>query len=453
MTNEIYFPFNIHLIEKDDGNYKFGVNGGDINSFIFNTYRGEFSSPYDFLPPPQDSNLANQNPYYPRNSSGKPLFDYSENLDEDEKEIEKITTFTIQATCDIYLTIPKIPAGFYNDVDKSKWFYGSAPYSFLNQFSIVTSLDEGFDEKYLKNTLFKGDKGEPSLLSSGFVYLNDEDFPGKIYIKIANIKIENNETFINYFFRSNVISPLRYIRLGSLKMRNIEILFTSISESKSETFIDSTQTITIKGEPDDPEIEGDQSTKDQEVPIPRNAAKIFIPIVNLAEVRSTFDSPYLFNKTIKEIKTLCLPLLKDKINFINDTYFYGQLTSQRTPESSVFLESLGLKFRKKSIKIFQIIIIYKESPNGKLIVENLYEDVNGYNELVKKIRDANDKAFKSAGSVNTEQPIELKKPMNKSEAYSIIGIKEVYTETEKDKPNKYIDLKPENIVDLIGFEE
>ena len=41
--------------------------------------------------------------------------------------------------------------------------------------------------------------------------------------------------------------------------------------------------------------------------------------------------------------------------------------------------------------------------------------------------------------------------MTKSEAYSLIGIKEVYTETEKDKPNKYIDLKPENIVELIGF--
>lgn len=453
MTNEIYFPFNIYLIEKDGDNYKFGVNGGDVNSFIFNTYRGEFSSPYDFLPPPQDSNLANQNPYYPRNSSGKPLFDYSENLDEDEKEIEKITTFIIKETCDIYLTIPKIPAGFYDDIDKSKWFYGSAPYSFLNQFSIVTSQDEGFDEKYLKNILFKGDKGEPPILPSGFVYLNDEDFPGKIYIKIANIEIDNDETFINYFFRSNVIAPLRYLRLGSLKMRNIEILFTTISESKSEIFIDSLQTITIKGEPDDPEIEGDQSTKDQEVPIPRNAAKIFIPIVNLAEVQSTFDSPYLFNKTIKEIKSLCLGLLKDKINFINDTYFYGQLISQRTSAGSIFLESLGLKFRKKSIKVFQIILIYKESTNGKLIVENIYEDIMGYNELVKKIRQTNDKAFKSAGSINTELPIELKTPMTKSQAYSLIGIKEVYTETEKDKPNKYIDLKPENIVDLIGFEE
>jgi hypothetical protein len=453
MTNEIYFPFNIYLIEKDGENYKFGVNGGDVNSFIFNTYRGEFSSPYDFLPPPEDSNLANENPYYPRNSSGKPLFDYSENLDEDEKEIEKITTFIIKETCDIYLTIPKIPAGFYDDIDKSEWFYGSAPYSFLNQFSIVTSKDEGFDEKYLKNINSKGDKGEPSILPSGFVYLNDEDFPGKIYIKIANIKIDNDETFINYFFRSNVIAPLRYLRLGSLRMRNIEILFTTISESKSETFIRSTETITIKGQPDDPEIEGDQSTPDIEEEIPRNAAKIFIPIANLAEVQSTFDSPYLFNKTIKEIKSLCLGLLRDKVNFINDSYFYGQLSSQRAAETSVFLENLGLKFRKQSIKIFQIILIYKESVNGKLIVENLHEDISGYNELAKKIRLINDKAFKSAGSVNTEEPIELKKRMTKSQAYSLIGIKEVYTETEKDKPNKYIDLKPENIVDLIGFDE
>lgn len=457
MTNEVYFPFNIYLIEKDGNSYKFGVNGGEVNSFVFNTYTADFLSSNNFTSSQEDSNLANKNPYYPRNSSGKPLFDYNENLDQDNKEVEERVTFVIQDSCDVYLTIPKIPASFYNFItDKSKWYYGFPPYDFINQFTIVTSVDEGFDEKYLKNTLTKGDKGEPSSLPAGFIYLNDEEFPGRIYIKIANIQISNNEISINYFFRSNVISPLRYFRLGSLKMRNIKIIFKTISEYPSETFISSKETVTIKGTEDDPLTDANEFTEDEQVEIPFNMGKVWLPIIAAQETTSTFDSPYLFNKTIAEIKTSCKKLIEDKINFINNSYSYGIYSGRTTGAfgyGSAFYKSLGAKFKKNRVKVYQIIIIYKENTNGKLIVENLFEDIVGYNALIRSVKQKNSKIFKSSGSTNTEEELIEKKPMTKTEAYFLLNLEESLLQREEGKPDKYINLKPENIVDLIGFDE
>lgn len=450
MNNEFYFPFNIYLIEKNGINYKFAVNGGDINSFIFNTYRSEFVYPYNYQSLKQDSNLANKNPFYPRNSTNNPLFDFSENLDEDNKSVQDRITFTVQETCDVYLAIPKIPAGFYGPVlytiDKSQWYYGNPP-DFLNQFSVVTSKDEGFDEKYLKNINIKGDKGKPSIFPSGFVYLNENDFPGKIYIKIANVKIDNQGIEINYFFRSNVISPIRYLRLGSLKMRNIQIFFTTISETKLEGSIKSRETITIKGREDDPSTEEvNEKEEDQEVEITNNMAKTYYPLSVFEERDSNFDSPYLFNRTLTDIKNSCLKLIESKINFINQSYFYGQIDTGR---------SLGSKFRKNSLRVFRILIIYKDSTNGKLIIEKIHEDVAAYNELRKKIKELNDKNLKAIGGdiPIDEGPIEEKKPMTKSEAYNIIGLKEFHRQVEEGQPDKYIDLKLEDIVDLIGFED
>jgi hypothetical protein len=454
MTNEVYFPFNIYLIEKDGNSYKFGVNGGDINSFVFNTYVSEFSS-NNFIPPVEDSNLANKNPFYPRNSSGKPLFDYNENLDQDEKEVQERVTFTIQDSCDVYLTIPKIPASFYDyQADKSKWYYGSAPSDFINQFTIVTSADEGFNEKYLKNTLTKGDKGEPNLLPAGFVYLNDEDFPGRIYIKIANIQINNNGVSINYFFRSNVISPLRYFRLGSLKMRNIKIIFKTISEYPSETFLPSKETKTIKGMEDDPLTDADESTEDEEVEIPFNMAKVWLPIIGAQETISTFDSPYLFNKSISEIENSCKKLIENKINFINNSYFYGTYsgrTSGAQGYSSAFYKSLGAKYKKNKVKVYQIILIYKETTNGKLIVKNLFEDVVAYNALINGVKQKNSKIFQSSGFSNTAKEVVEKKPMTETEAYILLNLEETLLQRKEGKPDKYIKLNPDKIVELIGF--
>jgi hypothetical protein len=457
MTNEVYFPFNIYLIEKDGNSYKFGVNGGEVNSFVFNTYTADFFSSNSFISSDKDSNLANKNPYYPRNSSGKPLFDYNENLDQDPKEVEETITFTIQGSCDVYLTIPKIPASFYNFItDKSEWYYGTPPYDFINQFTIVTSVDEGFNDKYLKNTLIKGDKGEPNLLPTGFIYLNDEEFPGRIYIKIANIKIDSGGVSINYFFRSNVISPLRYFRLGNLKMRNIEIKFKTISEYPSETFIQSKETITISGTEDDPLTQANEFSEDEQVEIPNNMAKVWLPIIAAQETSSTFDSPYLFNKSIAEIKNSCKRLIEDKINFINNTYSYAAY-SGRTGSASgygtAFYKSLGVKYKKNKVKIYQIIIIYKENTNGKLIVENLFEDVKTYNALMSGVRRKNSKLFQSAGFSNSETELIEKKPMTKTEIYLELNLEETLLQREQGKADKYIKLNPDKIVELIGFAE
>lgn len=451
MTNEIYFPFNIGLIEKNGSNYKFEVNGGDINSIIFSTYRATFSNYNDFLPPAQDSSLANKNPYYPRNSLGKPLFDFNENLD--EKIQDERTTFTINETCDIYLTIPKVPAGFEdNNYSKSSWFYGSAPYAFLNEFSIVTSIDEGFDDQYLKNTFSKGGTGDiESLSSSEFIYLENKNYPGRVYIKIANIQIKNNEVFINYFFRSNVISPLRYMSLGNLRMRNLKIIYTIIAQTQTESAIPKQETITIKGQEDDPTTEIDEYIADETFLDDLPKAKIFVPTLGMGETTYSFNSPYLFNKPINEIKTLCKSLIESRINFLFTNYYAGRILGSA---ENTFASSFGLKVKKENFKIIQIIFIYKESTNGKLIVENLFEDIKSYNSLKKIISDTNAKVFKELDRENpSPEDREDKKPMTKSEAYSFLKLDEELEEYKEGKINKFIDLKIEETVQLIGFAE
>jgi hypothetical protein len=454
MTNEVYFPFNIGLIEKNGSNYKFEVNGGDINSIIFSTYRATFSNYNDFLPPAQDSSLANKNPYYPRNSLGNPLFDFNENLDEKIKD--ERTTFTINETCDIYLTIPKVPAGFEDySFSKASWFYGLAPYAFLNEFSIVTSIDEGFDDQYLKNTLSKGGTGDIETLSSSeFIYLKNEDYPGRIYIKIANIQIKNSEVFINYFFRSNVIAPLRYMSLGNLRMRNLKIIYTIISQTQKEAAIPKQETITIKGVKDDPTTELDEYIPDETFVDNLPKAKIFVPILGMGEETYTFNSPYLFNKPINEIKTLCKSSIESRINFLFTNYYADRIIGTLSGTTGAFASSFGLRVKKENLKIVQIIFIYKESTNGKLIVENLFEDVKSYNSLKKLINDTNAKAYKGLGLEDSApEDMEDKKPMTKSEAYSFLKLNEEMAEYKEGKISNFVDLKLEETVQLIGFAE
>jgi hypothetical protein len=237
-------------------------------------------------------------------------------------------------------------------------------------------------------------------------------------------------------------------------MRNIKIIFKTISEYPSETFLPSKETKTIKGMEDDPLTDADESTEDEEVEIPFNMAKVWLPIIGAQETISTFDSPYLFNKSISEIENSCKKLIENKINFINNSYFYGTYsgrTSGAQGYSSAFYKSLGAKYKKNKVKVYQIILIYKETTNGKLIVKNLFEDVVAYNALINGVKQKNSKIFQSSGFSNTAKEVVEKKPMTETEAYILLNLEETLLQRKEGKPDKYIKLNPDKIVELIGF--
>ena len=559
MNNDVFFPFNIYLLEKKGDYYEFCVNAGYINSQITDVFR---ANAYKWAIPPEYTNTeyTNENPFYPRNSLNLPLRDFDDNLKGDITQ-----TFRTDKTCDIYLTIPKVSLSHYPTTDgyiKTIWYRGFPPYDYINQFNIVTSNDEDFEERYLKNIDIKGDIGSedytvgPIRFPQGFNYFDDIKYPGRIYIKIANIEIKNNNFFIKYFFRSNVIAPIKYFRLGALSMRNIRIIYKTISKypNQSSVRLDEAgnekeqgsllgeSAVASGGDRGDLQLSGlksgslqlgrlksgglkganlqgaktlqtgaleaseelgskqsssrgsdtngvvpdsqtsnsggdsedsggsDEESGGPDTDIESNAydmARVYFNVWSLSDVTGDFESPYLFDKTLIEIESLCKNEIIKKINFINESYFYSMYTGQNY--NNAFL---GKKYKKQDLQVYQIILVYQESMNGKIICKNIFEDIGVYNTVAKGVNDDNNEIFSS--NKKGYQPGEYteRKPMTESEAYSFLGLdpfvelEKIETQEEENveeeaeektdkKPKEYekISLDLDKIVELINFEK
>jgi hypothetical protein len=406
MSNQTYLPFQVILSAKKGNKYSFIVNAGNINSFILNTYKANY---FNFRI--NDKPLDEKN-YYPFNT-----------LEESTYKLGKtfLKTFETTTSCDVYLTIPKVPAGFYVDSwgGKINWWLNDQSYhsDFLNQFSIITSTDEKFQEYYDNNILYIQQKDDFKN-SGGIQILKDSEYAGKIYIKIASIIIKSNEVKITPFLRSNVLSPHRYLRLGDLSNRNIKIYFKSVGKSKAfaidrENYLFSTvngrggyyEEGTIKGEEDDPFTDWDDSTPDEKYAIPFSFSSRSSSTLKLVENSSYFSSPLFINKSIQEIESLAKGEIEKRINYLNETYVYeGRFKNEKEFEY----------FRKEDLQVYQIILIYKETLGDKLIVKNAYENISVYNSIKKETT--------PEPTDGSTPDIVLKKNMTKDEAYSFLGV-------------------------------
>jgi hypothetical protein len=229
-------PFYISLVDKSTSSLGFIVNAGDINSFILSTYKAK----YDEIKGPQTIEERN---YYARVGEGT-------NISKSFKFGNDWTpTFYTNVSCQVYITIPKIPAAFdyipqaSEGLRKDWWLKPSkGNKNFLNQFKIVKSNDEGFNEEKNKNLAsVYSDDTDWSSPPDTTQFLSDADYSGKTYIKLADINLagETNSNqepkrIVKNFFRSNIIAPTRYIRYGSLNLRNLRLyvdVFGLISSS------------------------------------------------------------------------------------------------------------------------------------------------------------------------------------------------------------------------------
>ena len=135
--NEFNSPFYVSLIDSSEGQYKFVVNAGDINSFIFSTYKAKYKSPFS-----SNENIlkVDERDYYAVNSQKERSFKFGDFWQ---------PTFIINDSCNVYLTIPKVPQGFNDPYSANisfkrlHWWAGNSPLDFLNQFkngSIINTI-------------------------------------------------------------------------------------------------------------------------------------------------------------------------------------------------------------------------------------------------------------------------------------------------------------------------
>lgn len=344
--NEFISPFYVSLIDVLGGNYKFIVNAGDINSFILSTYKAKYKN---ILNKEENILKVQEDDYYAVNLQKEKSFKFGTSW---------TPTFTTNSSCDVYLTIPKIPAGFitYSPItafDKMLWWTGMSPLDFLNQFKIVTSIDENFETDYIKNTFYiDKDTAFRTYFNGPKVtqFLDDIKYPGKIYIKLASIKIDNGKVSIENFFKSEVISPTRFIRYGNTKLLN-------------EKYI---------------------------------ARVIALTPNSLVTYDLDFNSPLMVDKDSTSGNSTSEII--DKIQ--NILRYYKDAGADTDIELRYYLESTT---------IWQIIKVHKNELGGKLKIENLYENVSSRNALINI---ASRKGY--YGSEN------IKRPMSEAGAISYI---------------------------------
>jgi|688.fasta_scaffold33004_4 hypothetical protein len=440
MSTQLFSPFNIQLIDIDGEFYKIRVNAGDINSFIFNTYQSKFSNNSQKIIP--DANDLND--YNAVTTSLTPTYPFPSSI---------VETFSINENCSIYLSIPKIPAAFsdfYYSSNKKDWWYGTKPEYFINQFRLITSKDEGFEEQYVKdfNYIEKNAETVFTYGNNGSLFLKDSDYPGKIYIKLADITIDqdNKKISVNRFFNSNFISPIRYFRLGALNKRNIEIIYTTLYQQNGEVLLK--------------EYEGPVFSEEDGVLNP-DYKYVTKPISKLGVDYSTFKNPFYFNKSLEEIKSNLKNDIQQKINFLNQSYYYQ--TYERSPlvlwdswdgnvNSSFSLENFrkGKQFlRKNGLAIFQIIIISRDTLGKKIKVENFYESLGVYNSFKYSINKVNE-WIENNPFIYQFDPLPEIKPMTKKDMYQILGLSEnIYQNTLGEVYEISTGLDP--MIEFVGF--
>lgn len=344
--NEFNSPFYVSLIDSSEGQYKFVVNAGDINSFIFSTYKAKYKSPFS-----SNENIlkVDERDYYAVNSQKERSFKFGDFWQ---------PTFTINDSCNVYLTIPKVPQGFNDPYSANisfkrlHWWAGNSPLDFLNQFKIVTSIDENFYEDLNKNTITT-DKNSKlwygGNLTGKTQFLDDAEYPGKIYIKLARIEINDGKVSIENFFNSEVISPTRFIRYGNTRLLN-EKYIVRIAGKSNLLFVDY-----------DVDINND----------------FLLPKAGTEDINFYF------------------------INEVNNIFsFYAFRANPNNSDTTYYL---------RPPNIYQIIKISKTELGGKLKIENFFEDVSLRNSILNTLREEGYNGSES-----------LRRPMSEAGAISFL---------------------------------
>jgi hypothetical protein len=432
MKNKLYFPFRVSYLGKEESKHNFLVNAGDINSFIFNTYKANFYQ-----------TSFNKDVFNAVNSLNLETFEYTKKWQ---------STFSSNESCDVYLTIPKIPAAFEDNsipicfnkqrkepektpitVDDNKykgpdWWQGIFPNDFINQFKIVTSSDESFQSDYNNNILYVEQNNNYKNLK-GIVLAKDSEFPGKIYIKLATIIINNNNISIKRYFQSNVISPTKYLRLGAMPIRNIRILYSTMSKIIGEAWIirSSTGFVVKTG------LSGSSSLSGG----------------------GEYNNPLLFFKTIPEIKESVISEIESTIKAVNKKYFYGAFYSgDRRIVSAIHNQ----KYKLQDLILYQVVLIYKDNLNGKWIIERIYNNKQGAQGIIDIVAAAGEalaagvnegggleNGTELVGSFSTDRS--LKDILSKDNIIQDIGLRQQITDPQ------LINLNVNDLLEFIGFED
>lgn len=342
--NEFDSPFYVSLIDSSEGQYKFVVNAGDINSFIFSTYKAKYKSPFSSN---QNILKVDERDYYAVNSQKERSFKFGDFWQ---------PTFTINDSCNVYLTIPKVPQGFNDPYSANisfkrlHWWVGNSPLDFLNQFKIVTSIDENFYEDLNKNTITTDKNSKfwyDGNLTGKTQFLDDDEYPGKIYIKLARIEINDGKVSIENFFNSEVISPTRFIRYGNTRLLNDKYIVRIAGESNL-FFVD--EHFDING-------------------------------INLLPKTDTKNIDYFTND-------------------VNNIFSFYKFRADPDNSNTYYL---------RPPNIYQIIRVSKTELGGKLKIENYFEDISLRNSILNTLRDEGYNGSES-----------LRRPMSEAGAISFV---------------------------------
>jgi hypothetical protein len=356
-------PFYVSFISEKDGFYNFVVNIGEINNLILQNYRFGLKT-ISLL----DVSLGGEIPVdgYPFTAQGDD--DVLKKFGEDWTE----TFFTVES-CSVYLTIPKIPPGYNFNSPDSGYYNSKIPFwfhtenDFINAFHIDVSTSEDFYERFEKNKKYIENFDTYQFDESVYgslrnyrprEYTDKEEYYGKIYIKIADIKIENGIVKITQFLKSNITSPSRYIRMGCTNFNSVKFFVSYTAKTSQQIFNPSSEP-----EPDPDSETASEQDNDQESdsePVFNTIWKRDIPIY----------CPEIFLLNISEMKRVAFSVFS---KFLSSFYSqYDEGLSYNFPEFTLF-DPEETEYKITNLEIYRILILYKNKSGSKFIFEKIYE--------------------------------------------------------------------------------
>jgi len=385
-------PFYVSFISEKDGFYNFVVNIGEINNLILQNYKFGLKTPSIV-----DASLG-EIPIdgYPFTAQGDD--DVLKKFGEDWTE----TFFTVES-CTVYLTIPKIPPGYnfvWSDYSSKTPYWFNSENDFINAFHIDVSTSENFNERFEKNKKYIENFDTyqfDDILSSLSSYrprefTDKEEYYGKIYIKIADIKIENGIVKITQFLKSNITSPSRYIRMGCTNFNSVKFFVSYTAKTSQQISNPSSEP---EPDPDsDPASEQDDDQESDSEPVFNTIWKRDIPIY----------CPEIFLLNISEMKRVAFSVFS---KFLSSFYSqYDEGLSYNFPEFTLY-DPEETEYKITNLEIYRILILYKNKSGSKFIFEKIYETTPAVDE--KEL---------------TEEQKRLLEPLSEKEALQILLLPE-----------------------------
>lgn len=335
--SSINLPFSIICSKSSSSGFEFMVNFGSINDFIFSTYK-RFAKPFGglwasgLITDTIENEIADLKKLVEDEAKG--IINSSARYENNfiyklSNKLQK--TFKVSQSCSVYLIIPKIPAGFdYFKTGvafsgKTVWWLQRRT-DFLNQFTIETDKDDGFNDR-LENNIKFIEKNNPFTGFFSNVDLNqkleDVTYPGKFYIKLADIIIKDTSYEINYFFRSNLIAPIRWFNLIGAQ-RAVSCLAQYCWIEKGEF--------------------GD----------------------NFKTSQSSVNHPKFLLKTLEEIKTNCEQIMLD----LHENIYQD------------------IEPKIEDTAIYRLFLVYLNQADAQTNIEVLVDNPERFNSLIEKVKDS-----------------------------------------------------------------